>query len=116
MNSSTENSINSNAYDCVDNTSISVKSSEIDSNNIVKNANTTTIEISDTNDKMLLFKNKQDILNLYIKFNKRQSKILKELNETKKGYTVTDFKLKLISDGEAIDLLTQMRLISNNNS
>ncbi len=114
MNSATENSINSNNY--VDNTNISVKSSEIDSDNVVKNANATTIEISDTNNKMLLFKDKQDILNLYIKFNKKQSKILKELNETKKGYTVNDFKLKLISDGEAIDLLTQMRLLANNNS
>ena len=118
MNSVTENTINSSTYDYVDNTSISVESTKIDtsiSNIVITNIDATTIKISDTDNKIPFLKTKQYILNLYIKFNKKQSKILKELNERKEGYTIIDFKLKLISDNEAIDLLTEMRLIANNN-
>lgn len=109
MNSITRNTISSQTYDYVDNTSVSVESAETATIS-------DTIEISNTYNKIPFLKTKHEILNLYIKFDKKQIKILKELNERKKGYTVIDFKLKLINDKEAMDLLTQMRLIANNNS
>lgn len=114
MDSVAENTTDLCKYEYIDNTNMPVQSTKIDTSNSNVVAKNTDVDITDTYNKVPLFKTKQDILNLYIKFNEKQSKILKELNKMPNGYTITDFKLKLISDKEAIDLLTQMRLIANN--
>lgn len=58
-------------------------------------------------------RNLNEILNIYKRFSKRQSEILRNFAKTKENYTNDDLQKELQEDVETKELLKTIRLIVN---